>query len=589
MVKSKQESKPFRAPFSGQVIGFVARRLGLEISRYNKNASRYFNGRQVSDRARNEIIASLARDLVEQGILPELTVPNYDGLQFADQLGHAIALHAGEWDSLVGEMRGASAPVDRPDLAGAAYLRLAAVDIAVRYAGLLCLTGLPAPSEGTPPWVSEHGGSWYLRDLMRRCGTDAPTRADLARTLGVWTNTVDGWLDSNVRPRSYHLDEIGEALAPCIDGMDAREVAGGLRLHYGLSDMCADLERHIGREAVVETFEAIVRLAARIHAELTSIGDPSVDIEAAILQLLAVTGGARIGLGPAVLRKVAEQESDPLWELEVVSATLPWDGRLRYVMKVLSNTGSVAKLIRDRYGIPEEVTEAGMDDTLCSIQAGPAIPRPLRPDAKLVRIKGDAEFSAANRLIQYEQSMALGDVETALVHMRRAVELQPENARHHLLLGAALAEAGETEEALQECWTADSLNPEDELASVEIGIILMNVDRNREALDHLERVALGQEEMSAHLSFNLGVARFRCGDYRRAQLALKRSLSLRGDYGPALDVAAQCAFEMGDTAEGRSLAKKARRHGTTEAYEKWKAKHYRKGRRSGIGDSRRKE
>ena len=89
--------------------GSLQRRLGLQISRYNKNASRYFSGRQVSDRARQQIIGSLARDLVEQGILPELSVPNYDGLQFAEHLGHAIALHAVEWDSLVGEMRGSSA------------------------------------------------------------------------------------------------------------------------------------------------------------------------------------------------------------------------------------------------------------------------------------------------------------------------------------------------------------------------------------------------------------------------------------------------------------------------------------------------
>ena len=92
MVKSKRETKPFRPPLNGQVLGFIARNLGLEISRSNKNASRYFNGRQVSDRARNEIIASLARDLVEQGIFPDLTVPNYGGLQFAEQIGHAIAL-----------------------------------------------------------------------------------------------------------------------------------------------------------------------------------------------------------------------------------------------------------------------------------------------------------------------------------------------------------------------------------------------------------------------------------------------------------------------------------------------------------------
>ena len=74
------QSRPFRAPLSGQVLGFAARRFGLEVSRSTRNAARYFNGGQVSDRARKKIISSLALDLVEQGLFPQLSVPNYDGV-----------------------------------------------------------------------------------------------------------------------------------------------------------------------------------------------------------------------------------------------------------------------------------------------------------------------------------------------------------------------------------------------------------------------------------------------------------------------------------------------------------------------------
>ena len=533
----------------------------------------------MSDRARRKYLSSLALDLVEQGVFPELSVPNYDGREFADLLGKAIDVTADEWDSLVGRLRGESASIDRPDLAGAAYLRLVAIDLSVRYAAVLCLAGLPAPAVVTPLWAEERGGCLYLRDLLARCGKAAPARSDLADSLGVSTNTVDSWLDSNVRPREYHLEEIGETLASLIDGMDARSVTGGLRFHYGLSEICAELERHIGREAVVETAEAIVRIAARCHAELSTFGDPSVDVLAALVPLMALIGGARMGFGQLFLQKVAEQEDDNLWELEIVSATLPWEGRIKYVMKALSETGSVAAMARARSGIPEEFTESHMDETLRWLQAGPAIPRPFPPDAQVYRIKGDAKFSAGNRLLQYEQAMTLGDIESALVHIRRAVELQPEDAKYHFLLGAALAAAGDVENALRECWIADSLNPADELPRVEVGIILMNADRNHEARAHLEYMARGRDDLSAHLSFNLGVARFRCGDYEGAQHALDRSLSLRGDYGPALDVAAQSAFELGDSKRGQRLAKKARRHGSTEAYEKWKAGRYRKSRR----------
>ena len=576
---TRRESRHFRAPLSGQGLGFAARKLGLEVSRSNRNASRYFNGGQVSDRARQEIISSLALDLVEQGVFPELRMPNYDGREFADLLGKAITVCAGEWDALVGKLRGESAPVDRPDLAGAAYLRLVAIDVSVRYAAVLCLAGLSAPPQGIPLWADQRGGCLYLRGLLERCGKTAPTRADLAGLLAVSTNTVDSWLDSNVRPRGYHLEEIGKALAPLIDGMDARSATGGLRFHYGLSEMCAELELHIGREAVVETAEAIVRFAARCHAELSTFGDPSVDILAALVLLAAFTGGARMGFGQLFLPIVAEQEDDNLWELELVSATLPWHRRIQFVMKALSETGSAAARAKEQYGIPEEFAESVMDDTLRWLQAGPAIRRPFPPDAHVYRIKGDARYSAGNRLLQYEQAMALGDIETALVHIRRAVELQPEDSKYHFLLADALAKSGDVENGMRECWIADSLNPADELPRVEVGIILMNADRNPEACDHLERMARDRDDLSAHLSFNLGVARFRCGDYEGAQHALDWSLSLRGDYGPALDAAALSAFELGDNRRGQRFAKKARRHGSTEAFEKWRAGHYRKSRR----------
>ena len=312
---------------------------------------------------------------------------------------------------------------------------------------------------------------------------------------------------------------------------------------------------------------------------MCDFGDPSVDVQAALLQVMAFIGGARRGFGQLFLPIVAKQEDDSLWELELISATLPWDRRIQYVMKALNDAGSIASRARDRYGIPEEFTESVIGDELRWLQAGPAIPRPFPLDAHVYRVKGDAKYSAGNRLLQYEQAKALGDFDTAFVHIRRAVELQPENAMYHFLLGDVLAKIGDIENALQECWIADSLDPDDELPRVEVGIIGMNADRNREALEHLENMARDRDDLSAHLSYYLGVARLRCGDHEGAQRDLDRSLKLWGDYGHALDAAARSAFEIGGHAKGRKLAKKARRHGSTETYEKWRARHYRKSRR----------
>ena len=577
MTKRTERSRTFRPPLSGRALGFCARRLGLEVARGDRTASRYFNGSQVSEKARQKIISALALDLMEQGIFPRLRVPNYNERIFAKKLGEALAVIAGEWDALAGRMRGETASVDRPDLARAAYLRLIAVDLSVRYAGLLCLARLPAPTEETPLWVDGQGGMLYLRSLLERCGGSAPSRATLAEALEVSMNTIDSWLDSGVRPRDYHLEGLGEVLAPTLGSASAQSVAGGLRLHYGLSEMCAELAAHVGREAVVETARAMVRFTARSHADMSALGSSSVNVEAALFQVLALLGGARGMAG--LVSKLAEQEEDPLWRTELISSGQPWDSRLRFVMKALSDTDKAAKLARQRHGIPEEFAESIMDDVLRSVQSAPSMSGPLSPDAEVYRVSGDARFSAANRLLQYEEATALGDVNTALVHIRRAVELQPENSMYHFLLGTALASVGDTEDALQECRIANSLDPNDELPRVEVGIILMNAGRDQEARDHLEELALGQDDLSAHLSFNLGMARFRCRAYREALEALEVSLRLRPDYGMALDAASQCAFEIGDAAKGRELAKKALRHGETEAYEKWRSKEYRRYRR----------
>lgn len=573
----KRRSKRFRVPLSGQALGVVSSALGLNSLQGNKTARRYFKGSQVSERARSEIIASLVNDLLEQGIFPELHFAGQAPGSMPQVLHKAIMLNAAVWDELAGQTSFLSKSVDQPEMAGAAYLRLTTIDLALRYAALMRLAGLPEPSERFPLWAEERGGGLCLRELLQRCKPHVPTRLELAETLGVSLNTVDAWLDGNVRPRSKHLIRLCDALAPFVSEMDSRAIQGRLRLHYGIFDILKEISHHVGRDAVSETVSAFMRISRRAYVELRELGDPTTDQEAGIFNALIFITGARVCAG--LVSALARQESDPLWEAELLSAAKPWESRLEYVMKVLRDTGKVAEAARERFGIPTEFSEAALDDTLRLAQAGPAIPRRREPGGHYYRVSGDARFSAGNRLIQFEQARAFGDFDTALTHIRRAVELQPENAQYHFLLGATLGMVGKVEEGIKECWIADKLNPEDEMPRVEVGIILLNSDRNEEARDHLEQIATGDDFPSAHLSFNLGVARYRCGAYAEAMQALDRSVSLRGDYGLALDAAAQCAFALGLTAKGRDLAKRAHRHGVTAAHDNWRAKRYRKSKR----------
>ncbi len=175
-----------------------------------------------------------------------------------------------------------------------------------------------------------------------------------------------------------------------------------------------------------------------------------------------------------------------------------------------------------------------------------------------------------------ETALECVNLETALIHIRRAVELQPENAEYHFHLGALLGMVGEVDEGIEECWIAAHLDDDWELPIVEVGIILLNAGRNQEALEHLEDLAASrQEDSSSHLTFNLGAARYRVGDPRAALSALEKVIDEELDHALALDMAAHSAFLIGDQQKGRRLAKLADQHGQSTTYREWQEGKYR--------------
>ena len=263
-----------------------------------------------------------------------------------------------------------------------------------------------------------------------------------------------------------------------------------------------------------------------------------------------------------------------------MAAAKPWHLRLTHVAQHLGGLDKATQVIHEEYGIPLEAVKGQMDKMLHDVQADftrPGINAPSELEGmKSVRFKGDARFSARNRMIQFAQARSEGDLETAILHVRRAVELQPENAEYHFQLGANLGKVGEIEEGIQECWLSAQLDPSWELPRVEVGIILLNAGRNQVARGHLESLACSQDGLSAHLAFNLGVARLRSGDVAGALDVLEKAIEVKPDHALALDVAAHCALLIGDQVKGRRLAKLAVQFGQSETYREWKDGKYRK-------------
>ncbi len=247
MEKSKTITQTYRAPLSGTVLGAMVKELGLQSPvLMTKTAKRYFGGRRVKDDSKLEIMEALGQALVDQKVIPSSPFLDREGIPLAKVIGSGVVWYADQWDRLVGYMHSASAPVERPDLAATACLRLVIIDLALRISAALWLAEIPTPQEATPIWAQNKGGAKYLRELLGLCGPSAPTRDQLSEKLDVSYNTVDSWLDAGVRPSPSNIDRIAEELAQNIDGIDTETVKHQLHLHYALASLCDLLSVHIG-------------------------------------------------------------------------------------------------------------------------------------------------------------------------------------------------------------------------------------------------------------------------------------------------------------------------------------------------------
>ena len=572
-------TKSYRAPLSGQIIGSIVRELRLPGDVLtSKTALRYFKGQRVKDDSKHEIFNAIATALVDSGIIP--TMPFLDGSEFPREkaFSFGLACYADQWDNLVGYMRSASAPVDRPDLAAVSYLRLATIDLALRFSAALWLAELPAPGEETPLWAEERGGAKYLRQLLDQCGATRPTRDQLAEQLEVSYTTVDNWLDSNIRPSRINTDRLAVELSGCIADCDAQTLKSRMHRHFALCSLGDLLATHLGRDTVIDLATALVRFTSRNLTGLRLFSKLPPD-EAAMRQFFILLFGSQFPSTEYLLKHLWRRESSKVWRTDLMAAPKPWHLRLTHIARHLGGHAEVVQRMQIEYGIPENISKELLEQSLIDIQSDLTRPDVVHPSKlegmTVVRIKGDAKYSAGNRMIQYDQARSEGDLGTAIIHVARAVELQPENAEYHFHLGATLGMAGDIEAGIQECWIASQLAPDYELPLVEVGIILLNAGRNEEAHKHLENVAMGRDTLSAHLAFNLGIARMRVGDPSRALIALEQTIAEVPDNALALDAAAHCAFLIGHKVRGRSLAKEASRLGEYDTYRAWLNGEYR--------------
>jgi len=122
-----------------------------------------------------------------------------------------------------------------------------------------------------------------------------------------------------------------------------------------------------------------------------------------------------------------------------------------------------------------------------------------------------------------------GKLDEAIQYYERALQLKPDDAEAHNNLGVALADQGKPNEAIQHYERALQLDPDYTEAHNNLGITLADEGKLDEAIQHYERVLkLKPDYPEAHN--NLGIALANQGKSNEAIQHFERALQLKPDY-----------------------------------------------------------
>lgn len=129
----------------------------------------------------------------------------------------------------------------------------------------------------------------------------------------------------------------------------------------------------------------------------------------------------------------------------------------------------------------------------------------------------------------YEAQMR-GDLEEAIAHYRRSIELCP-TAEAHTFLGWAYSFQGKNEEAIRECEVAIQIDPDFGNPYNDIGAYLIELGRLEEAIPWLKKAMLAKRYEPRHYPhMNLGRVYAKQGNVQDAIAELKRALEIEPSY-----------------------------------------------------------
>ncbi len=566
-------------PRSGPILGVLAETLGLraDIARAvgaeglgAKSLQRYFAGdgelaADTAERVRAVVLATL--------------VPSDLGVEMTDLevLATASLRHVlDRYDDVAPRMNSQAFPVTEPKLAMVPYLRLVALDAGSRWGAYQFLRQLAGkPTEDAPTWLEPRA----LRRVMDRYRGKLSVD-QLAKDMDVSKNTVTAWRDDAVPTREGNLGALAEVLATYSKSplglvqLEVRLAAAGAALRRFLDERLGSSRRdRERRESLFRAFAATARITRTHLADQASLGAPPDDVSAFTQYLVAM--GAQAPRAEVLCRVLASHAMAAFKKdvaLDFASLPRDWFDRLAGWARAIGPIDFQVQRARATEPALAGLTDAQLRElALLPLFDLGHFDEPV--NANQVRVlQGPPHIAAANRIQQSVEAMEIGDIEGAIVHARRAVELQPASASAHLALihplGKMVADGAlhVLDEAIAECRIAHELDRYQPAPLNEIAIILSNARLYGDA-ERAYAEAAPLCDWWAHHHFGRGLnylALERDDDARRC---FERTLVLAPNHTEAKARLAAVLHHLGDHKGAQKWAKAARLDGHPDPLE----------------------
>jgi len=582
MAKRRRPRQPERVqlPFAQQVLGVVVESLDLrdfDVSGRlaSRTSSEFFDGARVKNDTRAEILraaaaAFLRADFVELPAMPD------PALGFAQEaLARMVSAVAETWDAAVGGVGHVRVRATLGNVLKAVAMRLATIDGSLRLGAVCLMSARQPPASGAPAWARPGARAGILTSLLDECAAERrPSRLALAKKCKVEPNAVHDWF-SPTRPRRPGrgaLEHLAAVFADAIPGTSATQLLRRLRSQYALCDLATRLRDAVGDPGAVEDCgERLLAYSNQVFAHLAKEGVPQ-----PLLGEIFVLGAGH-PLAADICAVLREQESNRFWQTDLAAAHIPWSRRLEHVANDLAQMDDPATmerlLARVRPEHRDEFREFAAHVGPLAAQVDMSLP-PSKADAEKYPYSFEwrppAPIVAANRLAQAAYNLERGDLDRALAHARRAIEVQPLDADAHSRYGGMLNRVGNFDRAEEELLIAINLKPGWEEPLRELGIILMNRGRPAESRAFFEKHADDLPSLSADWHYWYGIALMKCAEYALAAAAFEKMLAAQPEHAVALDCTAHCYLMVGNRLRGAELAKQAEQRGATYSYVRWK-------------------